>query len=108
MTGGQPVVCVLVVLAGRSMSASSMVAGQKPSSAENSRSLSVSIVIACVGARPCARWLRQRLTQRALHLANRITTPPHRPNQSLLFDVKPNRTRTHPDLHQHIIIIGLR
>ena len=47
---------------------------------------------------------RQRLTQRALHLANRIATPPHRPNQSLLFDVKPNRTRTHPDLHQHIII----
>jgi len=22
----------------------------------------------------------------------------------LLFDVKPNRTHTHPDLHQHIII----
>ncbi|MCW2659263.1 MAG: hypothetical protein JWP83_415, partial [Mycobacterium sp.] len=30
-----------------------------------------------------------------------------RPNQSLLFDVKPNRTHTHPNLHQHIII-GLR
>lgn len=30
---------------------------------------------------------RQRLTQRAVHLANRITTPPHRPNQSLLLDV---------------------
>jgi hypothetical protein len=26
-----------------------------------------------------------------------------RPNQSLLFDVKSNRTHTHPDLHQHII-----
>ncbi len=36
----------------RLMSASSMVAGQKPSSAANSRSLSVSIVIACAGARP--------------------------------------------------------
>jgi hypothetical protein len=34
------------------MSASSVVAGQKPSSAANSRSLSVSIVIACVGVRP--------------------------------------------------------
>jgi hypothetical protein len=30
--------------------------------------------------------------------------PPHRPNQRLLLDVKPNRTHTHPDLHQHIII----
>jgi hypothetical protein len=47
---------------------------------------------------------RQRLTQRALHLADRITPPPHRPNQRLLLDVKPNRTHTHPDLHQHIII----
>lgn len=44
---------------------------------------------------------RQRLTQRAVHLANRITTPPHRPNQSLLLDVKPNRT--HTNLHRHII-----
>jgi hypothetical protein len=44
---------------------------------------------------------RQRLTQRALHLAERITTPPHRPNQRLLFDVKPNRT--HTNLHRHII-----
>jgi hypothetical protein len=47
---------------------------------------------------------RQRLTQRALPLADRIPTPPHRLNQRLLFDVKPNRTHTHPDLHQHIII----
>ena len=43
----------------------------------------------------------QCLTQRALHLADRITTPPHRPNQSLLFDAKPNRT--HTNLHRHII-----
>src|SRR4029453_14639757 len=49
-----------------------------------------------VGADP-----RQRLTQRALHLADRITTPPHRPNQRLLFDVKPNRP--HTNLHRHII-----
>jgi hypothetical protein len=32
---------------------------------------------------------------------DRITTPPHRPNQRLLFDVKPNRT--HTNLHRHII-----
>ena len=51
---------------------------------------------------------RQRLTQRALHLPDRITTPPHRPDQLLLFDTKPNRTHTHPNLHQHIIIIGLQ
>ena len=44
---------------------------------------------------------RQRLTQRALHLADRIPTPPHRPDQRLLFDVKPNRT--HTNLHRHII-----
>jgi hypothetical protein len=44
---------------------------------------------------------RQRLTQRALHLADRITTPPHRPDQILLFDAKPHRT--HTNLHRHII-----
>jgi hypothetical protein len=37
-------------------------------------------------------------------IGNPVATPPHRPDQRLLFDVKPNRTRTHPDLHQHIII----
>jgi hypothetical protein len=38
--------------------------------------------------------------------SNNLTMPPppHRPNQRLLLDVKPNRTHTHPDLHQHIII----
>jgi len=50
----------------------------------------------------------QRLTQRALHLADWITTPPHHPDQILLFDTKPNRTHAHPNLHQHIIIIGLQ
>ena len=49
---------------------------------------------------------RQRLTQRPFHRPDRITTAPHRPNQFLLFDTKPNRTHTHPNLHQHIIIIG--
>jgi hypothetical protein len=44
---------------------------------------------------------RQRLTQSTLHLPDRITTPPHRPDQFLLFDTKPNRT--HNNLHRHII-----
>jgi integrase len=53
--------------------------------------------------------LRQLMDHRSIQTTGGyyITTPPHRPNQSLLFDVKPKGTRTHPDLHQHIII-GLR
>jgi hypothetical protein len=35
---------------------------------------------------------RQRLTQRALHLPNRITTAPHHPQQILLLDAEPDRT----------------
>ena len=44
-----------------------------------------------------------RLTQRALHVSDRNTTTPHRPDQFLLLDTKSHRTHTPPNLHQHII-----
>jgi hypothetical protein len=40
-----------------------------------------------------------RLTQRALHLSDRNTTTPHRPDQFLLLDTKAHPTHTHPNLH---------
>jgi hypothetical protein len=48
--------------------------------------------------------LARRRARSPAAAVRRIIPPPHRPNQRLLLDVKPNRTHTHPDLHQHIII----
>jgi len=52
----------------------------------------------------CRKCRQIRGSQGAFHLSDRITTAPHRPDQLLLFDTKPNRTHAHPNLHQHIII----
>jgi hypothetical protein len=54
------------------MSASSVVAGQKPSSAANSRSLSVSIVIGCVGGRPRTVRCSGLTTRTSRHLGSTL------------------------------------